>query len=83
MFEYVVLASDTSKLSEELAGIRREITSRQASDSSHSSQGDDQGSIYLGDLGHYCEALLKQSRRTFHKLDGATSLPEYKPTHSD
>ena len=48
MFVYVVLASDTSKLSEELAGIRREITSRQATDPSHSFQSDSQESIYLG-----------------------------------
>jgi len=83
MFVYVVLASDTSKLSEELAGIRREITSRQATDPSHSFQSDSQESIYLGDLGHYCEALLKQSKRTEHKLDITISLPEFRPTHSN
>lgn len=83
MFVHVVLASDTSKLSEELAVIRREITSRQPTDSSHSVQGDSQGGIYLGDLGHYCEALLKQSERTKDKLAVTTSLLEFRPTHSN
>ena len=80
MFVHVVLSSNASKLDKELARIRREITSRQATDSSHS---DSQENIYLGDLGHYCEALLKQSRQTEHKLDASTSLPEFRPTHSD
>jgi hypothetical protein len=80
MFVHVVLSSNASKLDKELARIRREITSRQATDSSHS---DSQESIYLGDLGHYCEALLKQSRQTEHKLDASTSFPEFRPTHSD
>ncbi|GAB7333345.1 hypothetical protein MBLNU13_g04967t2 [Cladosporium sp. NU13] len=80
MFVHVVSSSDISKLSKELARIRHEITLRQATDSS---QGDSQGNIYLGDLGHYCEALLKQSRQAEHKLVATTSLPEFSPTHSD
>lgn len=83
MFVHVVAASGTSKLSEELANIRREITSRQPTDSSHSFQGDCQRGIYLGDLGHFCEALLKQNKRTRHKLDVTTSLLEFRPTHSN
>jgi hypothetical protein len=83
MFVHVVLSSDASKLSKELARIRREITARQATDSLHPPSGDSQGDIYLGDLGHYCEALLKQNRQTEHKLDVKTSLPEFRPTHSD
>ena len=80
MFVHVVTSSDASKLSGELARIRREIASRQATGPS---QGDNQGSIYLGDLGHYCEALLRQNRQTESNLDATTSLPEFKPTHSD
>lgn len=80
MFVHVMLSSNTSKLNNDLARIRREITSRQATDSA---QGDSQGSIYLGDLGHYCEALLKQNRQTKHQSDATTSLPEFRPTHSD
>lgn len=80
MFVHVVLSSDATKLSRELARIRREITSRQSPDSS---QGANQGSIYLGDLGHYCEALLKHNRQAEHTSDASTSLPEFRPTHSD
>lgn len=78
MFVHVVLSGDASKLSKELARIRHEITSRQATDTS---QGDKK--VYLGDLGHYCEALLRLNRQTEHKSDATTSLPEFRPTHSD
>jgi hypothetical protein len=80
MFVHVVLSSDATKLSSELARIRHEITSRQATDIS---QGDSRGSIYLGDLGHYCEALLKLNKQSEHKPDVTTSPPEFRPTHSD
>lgn len=80
MFVHVALSSDTYKLSRELARIRHEITARQATDPSQSTS---QDSIYLGDLGHYCEALLKQNRQNERKPDGTTSLPEFRPTHSD
>ena len=80
MFVHVVSSSDVSKLSKELARIRHEITSRQATDSS---QGDSQGSPYLGDLGHYCEALLERTRQAKDNLDAVTSPLEYRPTHSD
>ena len=80
MFVHIMLASDASELSEELGRIRYEIASRQAT---NSSQGRNQGGIYLGDLGHYCEALLKEYRQAKHNLDDATSLPEFTPTHSD
>lgn len=80
MFVHVALSSDISKLSRELARIRHEITVRQATDSSQSTS---QDSIYLGDLGHYCEALLKQTRQNEHKPDSTKRLPEFRPTHSD
>jgi hypothetical protein len=80
MFVHVVLASDAARLSKELARIRHEITSRQATDIS---QGHSQGIIYLGDLGHYCEALLKRRKQTEHKPGVTTALPGFRPTHSD
>ena len=82
MFVHVVTSSDASKLSEKLALIRREIASRQSWPWGPS-RGGNQGSIYLGDLGHYCEALLKQNGPTESNQDATTSLPEFKPTHSD
>ena len=64
-------SSDIPKLSAEMARIRLEITSRQATEHS---QGKSQGSIYLGDLGHHCEALLEE------KVRGWST---FSPTHSD
>jgi hypothetical protein len=80
MFVHIIMASDISSLREDLEDIRHEISTRQTTDSC---DGDDQDTIYLGDLGHHCENLLEHHRQARRDSKDTRSPPEFTSTHSD
>jgi hypothetical protein len=80
MFVHIIVASDISSLKKDLENIRREISLRQQADSP---DGEDQDTIYLGDLGHHCENLLEHHHHAGHDSNDAKSPPEFTSTHSD
>lgn len=80
LFVHILQARGRDEVSEHLGQIRRESRGKNTKDSLSESCG---SKVYLGDLGHFCEALHEhhETKGTLSAERKATGVPEFNVTH--